>query len=89
MAAPHIILYGHQGCPGTRAAKGYFKQHRMDYVHMDIGADPVARTEFQALGGFATPLILVNEQRLLGFDPEEFGRLWQATANAERGTGDG
>lgn len=79
MAKPNIVLYGHLGCRGSQSARAYFLEHQIDYEYRDIGKDPTALAEFTAAGGFATPLILVGGNELLGFDPEEFERVrWLA-----------
>lgn len=75
MTESPIILYGHAGCPGTRAAQAYFASHGITYAYRDIGQDPSAVAEFRTLGLFATPILVLHNRRLLGFDPAEFERL--------------
>lgn len=70
--AVRIFLYGHDGCPGTRSALDYLRQRSLPFQYRNVAADPDARTEMAALGGFATPLIAVGTRLLLGFDPHIF-----------------
>lgn len=82
---PRIILYGHAGCPGTQVAQAYFATRGVAYAYRDIGTDPAARAELRAMGEMATPVVLVGDRRLLGFDLGEFERLCRRAREAEDG----
>ncbi len=70
-----VVLYSAPGCPGSEAARAYFRRHGVPYVERDVSRDPAASDyPREALGVFATPCIEVNGQVLVGFDPLEFAR---------------
>lgn len=81
MSAVQVLLYGHAGCPGSESARAYFERMNIPYLYRDVGSDPQARAEWKQLGGIATPLVVVGNRSLLGFDPEEF----EHTLRSERG----
>lgn len=70
-----VILYGHEGCPGTERARRYFTAHAIPFVERDV-AEARWSEEMKNHGVFATPFLLVNAQRMLGFDERQFERLW-------------
>lgn len=72
MAVPRVILYSHPGCPGSEAARAYFARHGVSYELRDVSRDPLARAEWRALGCLATPVVLVEDVMLIGFDPDRF-----------------
>ena len=89
METPRVVLYGHQGCPGTQAARAYFARHTVRHTFMDVGRDPAAASEWRALGGIGTPLIAVGRRVLLGFDPGLFLAAYQDAAGDPEGRGGG
>lgn len=66
-----IVVYTHQGCPGGNRAIAFFLDHHIPIHVKDIINDLAARDEFQKLGCFATPVIIIDDQKFLGFDEEE------------------
>lgn len=71
MRARHIVLYSHHGCLGGQAAVSYLARHGLPFTLRDVGADVTARSEWRALGGFPTPVLVVDGRVLVGFDPKE------------------
>ncbi len=77
---PKVILYGAPGCPGSEAARAYFREHGVAYVERDVSRDPeAARHLREELRVFATPCLEVNGRVMVGFDPVELAR-WLAGA---------
>lgn len=67
-----VVLYGHDCCPGTATARAYFARRRVVYVMRDI-SDGQAAMEFQALGAWVTPAVVLDGRLIMiGFDPEAF-----------------
>jgi glutaredoxin 3 len=52
--------------------KGYLSQKGVAYSERDIASDESALTELEALGVMTTPVIVVDDQVVVGFDT---GRL--------------
>lgn len=72
-----VVLFSAPGCPGSEAARAYFRAHGVPFVERDVSRDLAASRYLQeTLRVFATPCIEVDGQVLVGFDPEEFaGRV--------------
>ncbi len=84
-----IRVYTHDGCPGGERALSFFHLHDIEIQVKDIGKDPSARDEFQRFGYFATPVIIINGNELIGFDVEEVQHLLEnidyTSSNGEEG----
>mgnify|MGYP005855036387 CR=1 FL=1 len=75
---PTVTLYSAPGCPGSEAARAYFREHGVAYVERDISRDGGgARRLWEKFRVFATPCLEVNGRVMVGFDPEQFAR-WLA-----------
>lgn len=83
-----IVLYGHQGCPGTEAARAYFARHAVPHTYFDLERDAEAVAEWRALGGIGTPLLQVGGRVLLGFDPDLFLAAYHSAERVHQGTGE-
>lgn len=66
-----IVLYTHKGCPGGDRAISYFTHHDIPVQIKDIVNDPNALNEFREHECFATPVIIIDGRKLVGFDEEE------------------
>lgn len=64
-----ITLYGHSGCPGTKRARRFFRLRRLPVVERDV-ADPRVWSEWVAQGVWATPLVIIADIKMVGFDQE-------------------
>ncbi|WP_054967911.1 glutaredoxin family protein [Alicyclobacillus ferrooxydans] len=66
-----IVLYTHKGCPGGERAISYFHENDIPIQIKDIVNDPDALNEFREHGCFATPVIMIDGKKFVGFDEEE------------------
>ncbi|MCF8566624.1 glutaredoxin family protein [Alicyclobacillus tolerans] len=67
----NIVLYTHKGCPGGERAISYFHENDIPVQIKDIVNDPDALNEFREHGCFATPVIIIDGKKFVGFDEEE------------------
>lgn len=72
-----VALFTQTFCPSCLAAKRFFEREGVEYREFDIETSPVAREYFEKLGGRGTPFLVVNGQRLQGFDEERFRALYR------------
>ncbi len=63
-----VILLGHRGCPGTANARRFLTELGVIFIVRDVLKDPEAREQLLASGVPATPLIIIGNRRLTGFD---------------------
>jgi len=73
-----VVIYSTSRCGYCRQAKAYFKEHGIPYQEYDVEKSRRGRAEFDRLGGRGVPLILVGNQRMQGFDPGRFERLYRS-----------
>jgi glutaredoxin len=65
---PQVVMYGTASCPACQMARAYFNQHDIPYVEYDIEWSSKAKREFKKLGGRGVPLILVGNEKFLGWN---------------------
>lgn len=96
-----IVLYGTEGCGYCRRARQHLVSRQIPYVNKDVQHDRQAESEFRALRGRGVPLILLGDQKLVGFSAATFDRAYKkfqaqhpaaspqtAAASASLNTGD-
>jgi mycoredoxin len=74
-----VIIYTHRGCPGGDAAIQYLNHEHIPFRLRDVAKDAEAQAEFRRLGGIGTPLLVVGDRVMHGFDPAELERLRSVT----------
>ena len=70
-ATPAIVMYTAEDCGYCESAREYFADKGVSVTERDIGASEDAANEFAQLHGFGTPLILIGDERIDGFDEDE------------------
>jgi glutaredoxin len=70
-----VVMYTTSSCPACKSAKQYFARKGVHYEEYDVNASPAARQEFQRLGGTGVPLILVGDEKVLGFSEQRLNQL--------------
>ena len=68
-SVPEVIMYAVPGCGYCRQARRYFEDHGIDYVEYNIDKSSRRMKEFRRLGGRGTPLILIGDKKIRGFNP--------------------
>lgn len=74
-ASHDVIMYALPECPYCVKARAYLKARGITWREFDIAADAAAEARFKALGGLGTPLILIDGQRVAGFDEPRISAL--------------
>ncbi|GGH14639.1 glutaredoxin family protein [Silvibacterium dinghuense] len=70
-----VVLYSQPGCPPCFAAKQFLKSRGVPFEYKDVQADPEALRELVALNSRSTPTIVVEEEVMIGFDPDRLSIL--------------
>ena len=69
--ADEPILYTQAGCAESAKVRSWLADHEVAFIERDAGGDPDAAQALTATGTFATPLLVVGGEKVLGFRPEE------------------
>ena len=73
---PRITLYSTSRCPNCRRLKQWLIQRGLRFQEFDIERNRRALREFQRLGARGVPVLLVDKQRVDGFDPKRLHRVF-------------
>ena len=74
-----LILYTTSWCPVCKRAKAFLRQKNIAFSEWDVENSDYGATKFRQLGGSGGPLITLNGQKMMGFDPDSFMEMWQAS----------
>lgn len=70
-----IDIYTSESCSYCYAAKEYFKQKNISYMEHNITKDTASRKELINMGYRSVPLIIIGEERVVGFDKDKIENL--------------
>lgn len=77
MMHAQVILYGHDGCPGTERARRFFRARGIAVEEKNV-FDPEVHGEWIELGVWATPVVVINGVKRIGFDEDTCEKLLRA-----------
>lgn len=89
VTAHDVVMYALPECPYCVKARAYFRAHGIAWREFDIAADADAAARFKALGGLGTPLLLIDGQRIAGFDEPRIAAALAHAAAPSAHTGAG
>lgn len=69
-----IVVYTGDKCTYCSAAKEYLNEKEINFEEKNI-KDPIYKKELMSLGFMSVPVILVDEDIVLGFDKERLDML--------------
>ena len=70
-----VVIYTTSHCPACKVAKDYMAQKGIHYQEIDVETSKEGNAAYQKLGGHGTPLIMVGDKKMQGFNSQEFDRL--------------
>jgi glutaredoxin len=70
-----VAVFTTDSCTYCAAAKRFLAEKQVPYTEFNLDHSDKARQVFGMLNGRGVPLIIVGEQRLVGFDPGMLGRV--------------
>jgi glutaredoxin len=68
VAAPKIVMYVMPECGYCAKARAYLTGRGLKFTEVDIAASESNKQEWQKLGGQGTPLLLIGDKKVHGFD---------------------
>jgi glutaredoxin len=72
-----VVLYSASWCTVCEQAKRWFRQNDIAFREYDIEKSDKGRRDYKKLNGRGVPIILVDGDRLNGFNPQSFMQLYQ------------
>ncbi len=85
MGAP--ILYTQAGCAESAKVRAWLVDHGIAFTERDASTDPDAARALYATGTFATPLLVVGAEKVLGLRPEALAAVLDRRRESERACG--
>jgi glutaredoxin len=73
---PRVTLYSTSRCANCRRLKQWLTRHKLRFQEFDIERNQRAFREFQRLGSRGVPVLLVDRQRVDGFDPKRLEKIF-------------
>jgi glutaredoxin 3 len=71
-----VIVYSTSTCPYCIYAKDYFKENNVPFEEVNVGLDRVRAQEMVTKSGqMGVPVIDINGEIVVGFQPEVFDKL--------------
>lgn len=77
-ATKDVVIYTTTWCGVCKSAKSFFEQQGIAYNEYDIEKSAQGKRDYKRMRGRGVPIILVGDQRMNGFDPARFQRLYTA-----------
>ena len=69
--AQEIIVYSNVGCGPCHQAMEYLSQKGVPFIEKNVARDPIALQDLMSMRLRLLPVIVIGDQRLSGFNPEE------------------
>jgi len=71
-----VVIYSLPTCPNCKRAKEYLSQKGIPYIDYDVAKDKERTKEMmQKSGQLGVPVILVNDDVLIGFNQSKLDKL--------------
>lgn len=71
-----VVIYSTPTCPICKRAKQYFTQQGIPYQDIDVAADrEAAREMIDKSGQMGVPVIIVDDELMVGFNQTKFDEL--------------
>lgn len=70
-----VSVYTSNTCPYCTMAKDYLKEKNIEFEEKNIQEDKVARDELMKMGHLGVPVIVIDEEEIVGFDQRKIDEL--------------
>ena len=76
MADKKVVIYSTPTCPFCKRAKEYLSRRKISYTEIDVSQDrEKAREMTEKSGQMSVPVILIDDEIVVGFDQSLLGKL--------------
>ncbi len=73
-----VIIYSQTTCPPCYQAKAWLADQKIPFISYEVDKDPEALRRFQTWGMRTTPVFIVGDQVISGFNSHKLKRAWNA-----------
>ena len=73
-----VVIYTSKSCAFCHEAKEYFKENNIDFTEFDTSENVDARKELIRKGYRSVPIIIIDDQAIVGFNKSEIIELLQS-----------
>ena len=70
-----VVVYSSDTCPYCVAAKDFLNKNNVEFTEKNVSTDASARTELMKMGHMGVPVVLVDDQEIVGFDEPKLKSL--------------
>ncbi|WP_050614615.1 glutaredoxin family protein [Bacillus testis] len=71
-----VVVYTQPSCPPCEFTKLFLKEHGVPFEEKNIARDQKAKKKMMnQYNAFSTPVIVIDEEAIIGFDQEKIERL--------------
>lgn len=70
-----VSVYTSNTCPYCNMAKDYLKEKNINFDEKNIQEDKAARDELMKMGHLGVPVIVIDEEEIVGFDQKKIDEL--------------
>lgn len=75
MSEREVVLFTQSECRFCNLEKEWLSQHGVPFKERNIGDDPSALSELEAIPLFTTPVTLIDGEIVVGFDRSKLSEL--------------
>lgn len=71
----NVVVYTSSTCPYCTLAKDYLNDKGVEYTEKNVSTDRTAREELMAKGHTGVPVIVIDNEEIVGFDKAKIDSL--------------
>lgn len=71
-----VVMYSTVRCGYCRKARAYFKANGIAFTDYDVETSAKGQQDYRRMGARGVPVILVGDQRMMGFSESAFANLY-------------
>lgn len=75
MSTRTVVVYTMTGCSHCAGLKAYLNEKGIEFTERNVLEDDEAMTDFKKLGFRGTPVTVIGEETMVGFDRSKFDEL--------------
>lgn len=83
MSERTVVVFTMPGCQHCAGVKAYLAEKGIEFTERNVLEDDSAMADFRKLGFRGTPVTMVGEEAIVGFDRNRFDEVFQGAAGTD------